>query len=176
MTGHGHTNSMPQEVPVGAPGCRLPDALGVFAQHSAESSDDPVRAAMGRCQTPAALEHPLATNQPWPHPWHSSRQWPCHTCCWVQGSWLWDFECMRLALLLPAWPFPPAPSPLVHPIFGRPKGPHRSGELCLSHGSQSHQRSSFSLCRLDWGQWAEADKDRVCSWQAQQGTAGADVP
>lgn len=53
--------------------CRLPAAVGVFAQHGAASSDDPGAAAVGRCQTPA-LEQPLASHQPRPPPRHRSRQ------------------------------------------------------------------------------------------------------
>lgn len=85
--GHGHTDGTSREVPAGAPGCRLPAALGVFAQHSAESSDDPGRAAVGRCQTPA-LEHPLASHQPWPRPRRRSGQRQCHTQCPQLGTGL----------------------------------------------------------------------------------------
>ena len=153
--GHGHADGTSQEVPVGAPGCRLPAALGVFARHSAESSDDPGRAAVGRCQTPA-LEHPLASHQPWPRPRRRSRQRQCRTHGWGWGSWTWDPASAGLGLLLPVRPCPPAPSPPVHDAGG-PKGHHKPGGLRLSHSSRGPSaESSSSLHQPGWGRRAEA--------------------
>lgn len=152
--GHGHADGTSWEVPTGALGCRLPSALGVFAQHSAESLDDPGRAAVGRCQTPA-LEHPLALHQPWPRPQRRSRQWQCRTRSWGWGSWMWDPASIGLVMLLPVQPCSPTPSPPVHNAGG-PKGPCKRGGLCLSHSSQGPSaESSSNLHQPCWGRWVE---------------------
>lgn len=76
--------------PCGCSGSKLPAAWGVLAECSAESSADPGRAAIGRCQT-LALEHPLASHQSWQQ--HRSQQWQSHTCGWGWSSWMWDQPC-----------------------------------------------------------------------------------
>lgn len=109
---------------------RLPAAWGVLAQHSAESSDDPGRAAMSRCQT-LVLEHPLASHQSWPRPRHRSQQWQSHTCGW-------GWRCGTLCL-------PSSPALLAHPLLtsaqcSRAWRSPQPGGLSPPHGSGGHQQ------------------------------------
>lgn len=146
---HRHAVGTAREVPTGVLGSQLPAALGVFAQRSAESWDDPGRAAVGRCQT-SALEHPLAAHQPWPRPRRRSRQRRCHTRSWGRGSRAWDPASAGLVLLLPV-----PPHWCMMP--GGPKCPPEPGGLCLPRASRAPSaESSSSLRRPGWGQWLEA--------------------
>lgn len=71
-----------------AAGCRLP---WVCLPSTVQSPRMTWQSSVGRCQTPA-LEHPLASRQPWPRPRRRSRQRQHHTRGWGQSSWTRDLH------------------------------------------------------------------------------------
>lgn len=140
----------------GCSGSKLPAVWGVLAQHSSrESSDDPGRAAMGRCQT-LALEHPLASHQPWPR--HSAGASSVRaTHGWGWSSWMWD----------PVSAIQPCP-PCQCTILGSLKVPTSlvgSAHPMALMATSREQLQPHQLVEGDGCQRHRLGNDGVCGWQ-----------